>query len=510
MLLLLLAQGALDGYRDYDSYREEVRKLGTLDVVAMSSLGKTLGGREVFVLTIGTGKVHEKPAILVVGNVHAPHLAGAELALRVARLLAEKGGALLEHATFYVIPCPTPDASQSRNRERAGNDRRTDDDRDGEIGEDPPDDLDRNGSITMLRIEDETGTHMAHPDDPRILIEADPKKNEKPRWTLHVEGRDDDGDRRWNEDGSDGVDFNRNWTYRYPYFGRGAGPHQVSEVETRAVADFAFAHPNIAAVFTFTPEDNLWTLWKAEGDGGPLKGGDVPYVQLVSERYREIHGGKDAPPSPTGAGSFSEWAYAHFGRWSFAARAWWVPREGDAPKEGRNADLVQALRWFEKEKIDAFVPWTAIEVDGKKAEVGGFKPFVLLNPPARELDPLAERHFAFLSKLVELRPQIRVQDVQVEDLGEGVHRITATVANVGYLPTMSEMGKSTGKPYPLQVKLDLAKGSLVTGTTRTRLDPLAGSAKSERSWLVTGAKGKATVTVWSPSVGSDSKGVEIR
>lgn len=500
-----------EGYQDFEAFRAEVQQLGKLDVVNVSSLGKSAAGREIFLLTVGKGKVHEKPAILVVGNVHAPHLVGSELSLRLVRRLAES--TLLDRHTFYVIPRPSPDASEAYFRkpfvERAGNDRKTDDDRDGDVGEDPPDDLNGDGMITMMRIEDATGGWIPHPEDPRILIEADAKKNESGRYAVHVEGKDDDGDERYNEDGSGGVSFNRNFPFRYPYFAAGAGPHQVSEVETRAVADFAWAHPNVIAVFTFTPEDNLMNPWKPKGDQGKAKTAllpeDAPYFDYVAERYRETHEGKDAPPSPGGEGSFSEWAYFHFGRWSFGARAWWIPKEGDAPKETRGAEAIYALRWFEKEKIDGFVPWTPVD---SKTEVGGIRPFLLLNPPPKELDPLSEKHFAFLARLAELLPRLRIHEVKVDALGDGLHRITATVANVGYLPTVSEMGKITGAPYPLQIRIEGA--TLVTGTARTRLDPLAGNGgKVERSWVVRGP-GAVTLTAWSPSVGSDSNTVELK
>lgn len=523
MLWLLLSwisggNGAIDGYQAYDAFRAEIQKLGGLDVVNVAPLGRTRGNREVFLLTIGVGKVHEKPAFLILGNVHAPHLAGSELAVRLARLLAEKGQGLLESHTFYVIPRPTPDGSEAFFRtpcfEKPGNDRKTDDDRDAEIGEDPPDDLNGDGIITMMRVEDATGAFMPHPDDPRILIEADPKKNEKGRYLLFTEGKDDDGDERFNEDGAGGVSFNRNFPFRYPHFQTGAGPHQVSEIETRAVADFAFAHPNIVAVFAFSPEDNLATPWKPQDNQAAVKNAllpaDAPYFDYIAERYREIHGGKDAPAPPAGEGSFSEWAYFQFGRWSFAARAWWIPREGEAPKESRGADLVYALRWFEKEKIDGFVPWTLIphpDFPGRKVEVGGIKPFLLLNPPAKELDPLAEKHFSFLSRLAELFPRVKLHEIKTDDLGDGSVRIRITVTNVGYLPTISEMGKTTREFYPLQVRIDLPKGSsLVTGSVRTPLAPLAGNGgKTEHTWIVSGAHGSATITAWALSLGSDSK-----
>src|SRR5262249_38224961 len=145
------------------------------------------------------------------------------------------------------------------------------------------------------------------------------------------EGKDDDGDGHFNEDPGDGVNFNRNFAFKYPMFEAGAGPYPNSEHESQAIADFAFDHPNIGLVFTFTPEDNLMQPWKpAQGDQGKIKtqllGADAPYYNFLAEAYQKTHGGKDAPGSPAGAGSFSEWAYYQYGRWSLAARAWWPPK----------------------------------------------------------------------------------------------------------------------------------------------------------------------------------------
>lgn len=469
------------------------------------SLGKTIGGREVRVHTVAKGKADEKPAILIVGVSRT----GDAIAQRLLPLLAKSD--LLDRFTFYVIPRPSPDAF-ALNRD--GNARKTDDDRDGTYGEDPPDDLNGDGVITVMRVEDETGGWMPHPDDARILIQADPKKNEKGRYAVYVEGRDDDGDGQFNEDGSGGVDFNRNFTFQYPYFQKGAGPNQVSEVETRAVADFAFAHPNIAAVLTFTNEDNLFHVWQPNGDSDraqipwAIHSDDAPFAHFVAERYREIHAGKDAPGSPDGEGSFSEWAYFHYGRWSFAARGWWIPKVEGEIKESRGADQVNALRW----KPDSFVAWTEVkhpDFRGRKVEVGGFKP---VEAPEADLGPLADKHLEFLKKLGELMPKIALQDLKVEDLGEGVVRVTATVVNQGYLPTFSVMGEKTGQVHPLQIAIELPKdASLATGSARRQVERLAGNGgKAERSWLVVGARGKITVRAWAPSLGSDSKTSEVK
>ncbi len=83
----VLGNPALEGYADYAAFRAQVDELEESDVCSVSSLGKTLGGRDVLLLTIGTGAADEKPALLIVGNVHEPLLAGSELAIRIAQRL---------------------------------------------------------------------------------------------------------------------------------------------------------------------------------------------------------------------------------------------------------------------------------------------------------------------------------------------------------------------------------------------------------------------------------------
>ncbi len=537
------ANPALEGYANYEALAQQVEQLAESDLVSVKSLGKTIGGRDVHLLTIGTGDVDTKPAILIVGNVHAPHVAGSELALRFAKRLVEQAGtdepikALLDRFTVYVIPRPSPDATEKNFaapfREIEGNARKTDDDRDGEFGEDPPDDLNGDGWITMMRVADPTGEYMLHPDDDRILIKADSKKNEQGQFQLYIEGKDNDGDDEWNEDAGDGVSFNDNFTFEYPYFKQGAGPHQVSETETRAVADFAFEHPNIAVVFTFTPEDNLMHPWKpnAQSERGRIKStlltDDAPYQDYLAEKYRKTHGGKDAPSSPDGEGSFTEWAYFHYGRWSLAARGWWVPKveekkegeesEKNSSDEKRGADEINALRWLEQQGIDGFVNWTPIEhpdFPGKKVEVGGFKPFYRLNPPVAELDELATKHVTFFTEVASLTPRIEIHEAKAESLGGDVYRVAATIVNNGFLPTMPEMGSVNDQMYPLQIQLNLPEATTwIQGSPRQRLGRLAGNGgKVEHTWIVRlpeDAPARAKLRVWAPAVGSHEIEIEF-
>jgi len=551
VLAVLLAHGqavaknpALAGYRDYAALAADIEKLAEGEHTTVRKLTTTRGGRHVHLITVGAGKAEDKPAILVVGSVHASHALGAELATRFARDLAERAAKdkstaeLLERVTYYIIPLPNPDG-YAKNflgpyREHNGNARPTDDDRDFDLGEDPPDDLDGDGWITSLRVDDPTGDYRAHPDDPRVLIKVDPKQNEPGQFRLLTEGRDNDDDRQFNEDAGDGVDFNRNFPHKYPYFKPAAGPHQVSEAESVAVADFCLNRPNIALVFSFSPEDNLMHPWKPNaGEKGRIKtsvlSADAPQLNFLAKAYRDQLKLKDPPAAAKGAGSFTEWAYFQYGRWSLAARARWAPKpetvkkkDGDkddkkpSPEKRGAADL-NALNWLAKEKIDGFADWKEIkhpDFPDQKVEVGGFRSHYRLNPPARLLAELAEKHAAYLRDLPRHFARLEIDRARVESLGEGVFRLTTRVVNRGYLSTEAEMGRITRQAYPLQIQLTLPKSArLLEGAPRRLIGRLKGNGgNAEQTWLIyvqDAAAATIEVHAWAPAVGKARRTVRL-
>jgi len=545
---------ALAGYLNHKQFSATVKKLDESDLAEVKSIGKSAGGRDVWLVTIANRKPdasarENKPAIAILGNVQGSHLAGGEIALRMAQQLIEKQDSdevkkLLETVKLYIIPRPDPDASEkcfaAQFRVPAGNDRKTDDDRDFSFGEDPPNDLNGDGFITQLRIEDDAGTMMVHPDDDRVLITADPKKNERGKYRVLTEGIDDDGDEQWNEDAGDGVAFDKNFTFGYKPFQPHTGPNAVSEPECRAIADFLFDHPEVAVVYTFSLDDNLFHPWKPNSQTERerirknILTSDAIAVDFMGEVYKKIHGGSDSPAPPDSTnGAFSRWAYFHYGRWSLNARPWWVPKteapkkeeakddpdkkEGDKKEEKkpsgekRGSEQINLLRWLEANRIEGFVPWKAIEhpdFPGQKVEVGGFKPLVDINPPAAELDKLAEKQVAFLHKLPDYLPKLELRDIKIESLGGGLRRATVTVANTGYLPTMPEMGGVNGIPYPLQIEINVPKETVfLQGHARSEINRLPGiTGKSERTWLFRmpekpPADFEFKIRAWAPAVG---------
>jgi hypothetical protein len=526
--ILFCTAGAQNLYNDHKTLIQKISVLAKEHpaLCTAKQLGKTAGGREVMVLTIGTGDKDNKPGIAVLGGIEGSHILGRELALGFAGELLKESGSqeiknLLDKITFYVFPDLSPDASeqyfQGLKYERNVNARPTDDDRDFVTDEDPAEDLNNDGLITLIRISDPAGTYIENQDDNRILVPADLSKGQKGSYLVYSEGTDNDKDGNFNEDGPGGVNFNRNLTYNYEEFGENAGSHPVSESETKALLDFLFDHYNIYATFAFGPQDNL---------GQPMKTAELPGAtqqdrrftsilksdelinKLVSEKYHEITGVRGAPATRSSRGNFMEWAYFHYGRYSFSTPAWWYPVGKD-----QNPD-VAFLKFAAENKMDnVFVPWAEInhpDFPGKKAEAGGIKPFVAINPPPDSLQDLIVKNYEFITAVAGMHPALEFLDIRVEDQGENVFRLTLKVHNSGIFATCTEAGERNIWTRIMRITAELADNQeLLSGNKVQRIRRLEGNESAEFSWLIMG-KGTVKITAGAVNTGIVTTPVDLK
>lgn len=544
------AQAPSDGYRDARALDRAAAALVARHgrLAAIERPATSAGGLPLPVLTLGAGERGMRPAILVIANAHGPHVVGSEVVLRAAGRLLEDHGRdtavtrLLDSVTIYLLPRANPDAAESffqrPLRERVRNAEAWDDDRDWREDEDGPDDLDGDGVIAMMRVEDPAGEWLADSADSRLMRKADAQKGERATHRYLPEGRDDDGDERWNEDPPGGTDVGRNFSYDFPHFGAGAGEHAMSSAEARAIAQFVAEHDDIAAIYVLGPQDNLITPWEgkalpAEGvrpgtsAGGPLRAilkEDEPWLAEVARRFRELTDREKGPASAALGGDPLSWAYFHMGRWAFGSRVWWPPEvapdstAADSARPRPRSDAKdpleaerKALAWLEREVPDAVLPWKRIDhpdFPGRTVEVGGIRPFALLNPPSALLDSLAAEQARFLVALGGMLPRVGVRNERVEPLGGGLFRIRAEIANHGFLPTSTKLGTEVRMPRPVRVQLLVGDDQAVAGGRASELlDPIPGSGGGvERTWLVRGRTG-STVTL---RAGSASTGVVTR
>ena len=503
-------------YNDYKSMSQKIYNLSREypSLCSVRSLVKTDAGKDIYMITIGTEDKDSKPAIAVFGGVEGNHLLGKELALGFADELLKNSGSveireLLEKISFYVFPDISPDATEQYfsvpQYERTVNSRITDDDRDFSSNEDPYEDLNNDGLITLIRISDPTGRFIENTDDNRIMSPAELSKGQKGSFLVYSEGIDNDKDGSFNEDGEGGVNFNRNLTYNYEEFGLNAGLHPVSEPESRAVLDFLYSHFNIYTTIAFGPQDNL---------GKPMKAPEKPSAErritaimktdetinkLLSDIYHEITGLKGAPVSKDVPGNFMEWAYFHYGRYSFSTPGWWTETEKDQNSE------VSFLKYATENNIsDAFVPWTEIkhpDFPGKKVEVGGIKPFLMNNPPAGQLADLITKNFSFIVKVGEMHPELEFADVRAENAGENIFRVTMKVHNKGIFATCPEAGDRNMWTRIMRISLATEEGqAFLSGQKVTRIPRLEGDQSAEFSWLIMG-KGTIKITAGAVNTG---------
>jgi len=528
----------------YCNFSQQSARLNTLSkdyrqLVKLKSIAKTAGGKDIWMISIGSGNTEAKPGIAVIGGVEGNHQLGTELAIGFAEKLLQGSNTdsiknVLNKTSFYIFPNMSPDAMEQYfaplQYERQGNASQTDDDRDGKLNEDGFDDLDKNGKITWMRIESPAGDYKVNPEDKRSLVKADITKGEKGNYLLMSEGVDNDKDGKLNEDGEGGVWFNKSLSFSHPSFSPGAGEFAVSENETRALLDQLFQLFNIYAVVGFATNNNLSAplSFNAGSTTTRIVTGwlepDTKVNAMVSDLYNKTTAMKDAPKATNGGGDLLSWGYYHYGRFSFSTPGWFVPKaaadttkkdKSDSTKKEKAPSVEDAnsnyLRWAASQGVTGtFTDWKKVEhpdFPGQNVEVGGLDPFVLINPPFKLVEDITNKHVNFLMKLAALQPELDIIHVKTEKIGGGISRITASVINRGALPSHSKLGERSYWVKRINVKLNILNNqSIISGKKIQLLKSMEGYSEQELSWLVKGV-GKVILEAGSPTTGS--KKIEI-
>jgi hypothetical protein len=551
LLLALVGASALVAadYYDSKSLGQPLANLAQREpnLIRVHTLAQSREKRPVWLVELGVGSDEgraTRPALLIVAGIEGNDLVGPFTTVAWAERLIKQyrddppAAAWLKTTTVYMVPCLNPDAIArafaSPKVEAGGNNVPRDDDHDGLIDEDPGEDLNGDRLITMMRVEDREGEYILDPNEPRLLVKADPLKGEKGAWKLLPEGIDNDHDKQWNEDGLAGGNFNRSFPYDYRYFAPEAGVHPVSQAETRALADFVVAHPNIAVVVTYGAADNVRKTpksAKASGRGKPMEAvdeRDAGYYEAFGKLYRKAIGLDKELESIAEPGTFSDWMYFHRGRLSLAVRPWDAAlaralsepkkaedkgqkaEEGARPtgdrsqKESESSDPNAAkgdkkpakkeekrgeeerkqLKWFDQYAPEAFVAWQAIEhpdFPGRRVEVGGYRPFALPNPPASMLAGVAAKQGDFLMELVRRLPRIGIGKVECHLLADSIYNLEILVVNTGFLPTALAHGETTQEVYRTRLILDLEPECFLSGAKVTFLPTIAGSGGTAKA-----------------------------
>lgn len=457
-------QVSWDRYHTAEEAHRILREFASLypDLVEVRSIGTSLRGAELLVAEVTnrrTGPAHEKPALYLDGGIHARELTGSEVVLYVLAYLVNGYGkdprvtALLDRSTFYLRPKFNPDGSDlvlAEDQFLRSNVRPVDEDGDGLLDEDPPEDLDGDGRILSMRVPDPQGNLRLGDDDPRILVPRRPG-DPGPFYRLVREGVDNDGDGALNEDGIGGVDMNRNFPRNWErrHIQDGSGDFPLSEPETYATLHFLNEHRNVGIlVHGHTSGGFVYRLPSAM-DPAQFDPADEALVVHLGEFYTRTTG-RRVIPSATHAterryGTLIQWAYSDQGAIGFVPEyspppERWVPdADGDGEISEKDWHRLNDER-FGGKYFRNWTPYTHPQLGA--VEIGGWHTlFWGQNPPVELLEGELEVQVPWILYLAEQLPRIEVGEPRVRPLGQDRFQVEVTVTNTGFLPTnLTEQG----------------------------------------------------------------------
>jgi hypothetical protein len=446
----------------------------------------------------GPTPLAERPTVFLLGGLDGVSLAGCEGVVRAVDELLRARDSLPPTVAFVCVPWASPDglARTLAGEPCDGRDRlAVDDDGDLALDEDGPDDVDGDGVILEMLVEDPRGA-WTRGSDARFLVRA--SSGDRLRYTRVKEGRDDDGDGRFNEDPVGGVvldlSFPVGWNGEPGGLG-GALP--LDDELSRALADLMLARPPLA-VLAF--QGNHGMLARAGGieglawSDGPGSRADAAAVRLFTEA---THREQDDPvalriargePRP---GAALDWVHAVVGALACEVGVWGPLDEhvdmrgivGNPRADARTVATAEAAapsvdvawaRWLDDVRGGiGFVDWHPVDLgDGRSALVGGWLPLARLNPPRENLEGATRGLSQFVRKLAAGAPTLELRVVEASRDGEVV-TVRARLENTGRLPT--GLASAEGA----RVTLELPNGArLLWGELDARLGVLEPGATS--------------------------------
>lgn len=446
-------------YHDYAAITKLLQDLAAAHPqhARLQSLGKSHGGREMWLLTVTNfqrGDDRRRPAFWIDGAIHGNEIQASEAALYTAWFLLEMVGRapfvtrLVDERAFYILPMLSPDAREahmhgpaSTHSPRTGL-RPFDDDGDGLVDEDGPDDLDGDGHIAQMRVRDPQGRWKPHSKYPELMI---PCEDDEPGQfrTLGAEGYDNDGDGRVDEDGPGGYDPNRDWGWNWQprCVQNGALRYPFSILENRMAADFIMAHRNIAGAQSYHNCGGLIV----RGPGGKedrIEPDDVRLYDAIAKQGEQMLPGYR--PLAVGVGMYEvfggefDWLYALQGVFAFTNELFTPLNYFRQTLERGGLTRQEEQYAFDKRLLfnEGLIPWHTVDhPQYGRIEVGGLKKNWGRQPPSFLLEEECHRNMAFTLYHADQMPQIEVQSIRTEALGGGLTQISATIANRKLLPT---------------------------------------------------------------------------
>lgn len=514
------------------------------NLCTLESICETEELRHVYAMTLTnlkTGKPSEKPAFHIDGNTHAGEVTGSMAAMHAIDYLLTNYGKvkdvtkLLDTMTIYVIPRISPDGAETylttpytiRSLNKVHNPK------EGGIKEE---DLDGDHVIRMMRIPSLYGAWKKDSKDPERMVLRDPDDTDGQFYDIYPEGIFEpyDGDENLKMKKNDwSLDFNRNFPYGWFPENRqhGAGDYPLSNKETKALADWIIAHPNIFGVSTNHTSGGLLLYPPGTMPESKMPWDDKNVFKTIAKMGQAILGYEPlniydsfiSDPENYDSGAFDDWCYQARGLVAFTVEIWDLYKRVGVPidwkvKEEEPEVMIKrfnaCMDWVKKNAPKEYRKWKTIQHPTfGKVEIGGFNyKFTHQNPPTKFLKEIMEQMTSFMIRFAKSRPLLVIDEVKKKHFDNDLYEISVVVGNTGYLPTyVTECAKNLQIEKPVRVSITgatLEQGKEVTeigdlsGYSRSDVGTMYGNysnyanaiARKKVTWLVRAKKG-TTVTI---------------
>lgn len=494
-------------------------------LMAFASIGQSYEHRDIWAATVtntATGPAHEKPALYVDGNMHAGEVTGCAVALHTLHYLLTRYGTdaaitdLLDTHTLYILPRVNPDGAEKylttpytlRSSVRPYPDAELDEGL-------TPEDLDNDGRILQMRVPDAKGEWKISTHDARLMLKRAPGDAGGQYYRVYTEGRLNKylhGPVKVAKP-LEGLDINRNYPGNWSATQRGGGQYPLSEPETRAVAAFVVAHPNICAILNYhtTGGVNLSPPCATSDATMPLKDREVykalgalaaeasgyPYIS-VYDAYPAV----DERGTRSAAGGFIEWAWEGLGIWGLAPELWDIVGKAGVTFPDIKQKLLHdpseeeglALLKFNDAQLggEGYIDWHRFDHPQLgPVEIGGWwAKRVRQNAPPQFLPEEEEKYTQFTLTYAALTPRVQVGTTEVEAVAPGLWIVRAMIENTGWLPThLSERAVRNGVARAVKVRIE--GGEVLMGTPETEIGNLEGRSVTTGTMFAFGPGARA-------------------
>jgi murein tripeptide amidase MpaA len=505
---------AFDRFYRYDELTEILQAWAQEhpNLCRVESIGTSFEGRDIWLATVtnfDTGADLDKPALMVEANIHALEVTGCTAALHLLDKLLRGYGSdpkvtrCLDTRVMYVVPRLNPDGAELALADKPRFVRSSVrpyprlDEQDGLYEED----LDGDGRILMMRLEDPNGAWKEHPDDPRLMTPRDPDEGPEDGtfYRLLWEGliRNYDGVQIKIAPPLEGLDLNRNFPVEWAPEGEqpGAGPFPFSEPETRAYGEAIGARPNITGLIAYHTFSGVHLRPYASYDDDHFPTGDLRAYQLIGKEATDRTGYPAVSvfhdfrydPKTTIKGGGHDWFYDHLGVFSWTTEFWSPQRQAGIEdygyiewmKEHPPEDDLKLIRWND-EQLDGkgYIDWYEFDHPQLgKVELGGWDVmYAWGNVPPKFLEAEIAPHSDWALWHLLISPLLEIKSLDVDAVGNGTYKVQLVLQNTGWLPTqVTEKAVERKAVRPLEVELTLPEGAeLVAGERRTEAGQLQG------------------------------------